>query len=126
MFQVKIKICMFFFLLHSIHPRDKQSVAYRLYLGALAVAYGKDNLTFQGPYPQEVLVDVDFKILNVTYNQNIQLHHLDSKIFEVRVSREVLFLSCTSWEWSAVILAAIQTSGLGLVQNSKRDCIQCS
>lgn len=80
----------------SIHPRDKQSVAYRLYLGALAVAYGKDNLTFQGPYPQEVLVDVDFKILNVTYNQNIQLHHLDSKIFEVCCSDPGL---C---EWNAI------------------------
>ncbi|KAL8173776.1 UNVERIFIED_CONTAM: hypothetical protein K2H54_024831 [Gekko kuhli] len=75
----------------SIHPRDKQSVAYRLHLGALAVAYGKENVTFQGPYPQQVLVDAALKILNVTYSQNIQLHHMDSKVFEVCCSDPTLY-----------------------------------
>nr|XP_056716641.1 sialate O-acetylesterase [Euleptes europaea] len=74
----------------SIHPRDKQSVAYRLHLGALAVAYGKGNITFQGPYPQQVHMDIALKVLNVTYNQNIQLHHLDSKLFEVCCSDPAL------------------------------------
>ncbi|XP_048368636.1 sialate O-acetylesterase isoform X4 [Sphaerodactylus townsendi] len=76
----------------SIHPRDKQTVAYRLHLGALAMAYGKDNLTFQGPYPQQVQVDVALKVLNVTYNQNIQLDHMDSKVFEVCCSDPALCL----------------------------------
>ncbi|XP_054853840.1 sialate O-acetylesterase [Eublepharis macularius] len=89
----------------SIHPRDKQSVAYRLHLGALAVAYGKDNLTFQGPFPQQVQVDVALKLLNVTYNQNIQLHHMDSKIFEVCCSD----LALCKWKPIPIRTASFRT-----------------
>ncbi|XP_077161221.1 sialate O-acetylesterase isoform X2 [Paroedura picta] len=90
----------------SIHPRDKQSVAYRLHLGALAVAYGKHNLTFQGPFPEQVQVDVALKVLNVTYSQSIQLHHMDSKIFEVCCSDPAL---C---KWNAI---PIRTASLHTV-----------
>ncbi|XP_066495510.1 sialate O-acetylesterase [Tiliqua scincoides] len=71
----------------SIHPRDKQSVAYRLHLGARAVAYGEKNLTFQGPYPQSVHVGVVEKLIKVTFGQKIKLHHLNKNIFEVCCSQ---------------------------------------
>ncbi|XP_015284889.1 PREDICTED: sialate O-acetylesterase [Gekko japonicus] len=92
----------------SIHPRDKQSVAYRLHLGALAVAYGKENVTFQGPYPEQVLVDAALKILNVTYNQNIHLHHMDSKVFEVCCSDPAL----CEWNTIAIRTASFRTVSL--------------
>ncbi|CAB1348040.1 unnamed protein product [Coregonus sp. 'balchen'] len=40
----------------GIHPRDKQDVAYRLSLGARAVAYGEEGVSFQGPFPNRILV----------------------------------------------------------------------
>ena len=33
----------------AIHPRDKNTVAYRLSLGARALVYGEKNVTFKGP-----------------------------------------------------------------------------
>ncbi|XP_010184449.1 PREDICTED: LOW QUALITY PROTEIN: sialate O-acetylesterase, partial [Mesitornis unicolor] len=42
----------------SIHPRDKQSVAHRLQLGARAVAYGEKEVVFQGPYPSRAVLEV--------------------------------------------------------------------
>uniref|UniRef100_A0A8D0BS21 Sialic acid acetylesterase n=1 Tax=Salvator merianae TaxID=96440 RepID=A0A8D0BS21_SALMN len=67
----------------SIHPRDKQSVAYRLYLGALALAYAEKSTVFQGPYPQNIQVDVLHKNITVTYEESILLRNLDNKTFEV-------------------------------------------
>ncbi|KAM6432101.1 sialate O-acetylesterase isoform 1-T5 [Liasis olivaceus] len=67
----------------SIHPRDKRTVAYRLHLGALAIAYGEKSITFQGPYPQKVQVNETHRLLNITFEEHIQLRHMDSKAFEV-------------------------------------------
>nr|XP_046149394.1 sialate O-acetylesterase-like [Oncorhynchus gorbuscha] len=53
----------------SIHPRDKQDVAYRLSLGARAVAYGEEGVSFQGPFPRWVLVNDQY--INVTYDQSV-------------------------------------------------------
>ncbi|XP_029964048.1 sialate O-acetylesterase-like [Salarias fasciatus] len=39
----------------TIHPRDKQDVAYRLTLGARAVAYNQTGVPFLGPFPKEIL-----------------------------------------------------------------------
>nr|XP_060643548.1 sialate O-acetylesterase isoform X2 [Anolis sagrei ordinatus] len=72
----------------SIHPRDKQTVAYRLFLGALAVAYDKKRLVFQGPYPQTVQVDAHLGLLKVTYNEPIELRQLSEEIFEVCCSEQ--------------------------------------
>ncbi|KAJ6658674.1 hypothetical protein lerEdw1_019834 [Lerista edwardsae] len=83
-----------------IHPRDKQTVAYRLHLGARAVAYGEKKLIFQGPYPQRVNIDVATKLINVTYGEEISLEHSDNKIFEVCCSR--INTECT---WSPVPMA---------------------
>ncbi|XP_059786127.1 sialate O-acetylesterase [Balaenoptera ricei] len=65
----------------STHPRDKQTVAYRLHLGARAVAYGA-KLTFQGPLPQKIELLGDMGLLNLTYSQPIQVQR-HNKIFEI-------------------------------------------
>ncbi|KAM6173572.1 sialate O-acetylesterase [Erethizon dorsatum] len=67
----------------SIHPRDKQTVAYRLHLGARAVAYGEKNLTFQGPLPEKIELLADQGLLNLLYYQRIQVQRQDKKIFEI-------------------------------------------
>lgn len=67
----------------SIHPRDKQTVAHRLHLGARAVAYGETGLTFQGPLPVKVGLLTAQGLLTLTYDQQIQVQRQDSKIFEV-------------------------------------------
>ncbi|XP_060160206.1 sialate O-acetylesterase isoform X3 [Globicephala melas] len=66
----------------STHPRDKQTVAYRLHLGARAVAYGA-KLTFQGPLPQKIELLGDMGLLNLTYSQPIQVQRHNNKIFEI-------------------------------------------
>lgn len=66
----------------SIHPRDKQTVAYRLHLGARAVAYGEKNLIFQGPLPKKIEVSAPSGLLILTYDQHIQVQRQD-KIFEI-------------------------------------------
>uniref|UniRef100_A0A8D0G657 Sialic acid acetylesterase n=1 Tax=Sphenodon punctatus TaxID=8508 RepID=A0A8D0G657_SPHPU len=87
----------------SIHPRDKQSVAYRLHLGARAVAYGEKDLVFQGPYPETVLVDVVAGFIYVLYGQELQFLHMDNHIFEVccslQAERPSQAVKCT---WSPV------------------------
>ncbi|XP_066221196.1 sialate O-acetylesterase isoform X1 [Saccopteryx leptura] len=65
----------------SIHPRDKQTVAYRLHLGARAVAYG-EKLIFQGPLPEKMVLLADKGLLNLTYSQQILVQRQDDKIFE--------------------------------------------
>ncbi|XP_026573812.1 sialate O-acetylesterase [Pseudonaja textilis] len=67
----------------SIHPRDKRTVAYRLHLGALAVAYGEKSIVFQGPYPRKVEVNETHRLLNITFEECVQLRHMDNKTFEV-------------------------------------------
>ncbi|XP_030893634.1 sialate O-acetylesterase-like [Leptonychotes weddellii] len=66
----------------SIHPRDKQTVAYRLHLGARAVAYG-EKLIFQGPLPENLELLADKGLLNLTYSLEIQVQR-QHNIFEVR------------------------------------------
>ncbi|XP_016059871.1 PREDICTED: sialate O-acetylesterase [Miniopterus natalensis] len=67
----------------SIHPRDKQTVAYRLHLGARAVAYGEKTLTFQGPLPEKIERLADKGLLSITYSQQILVQRQDDKIFEI-------------------------------------------
>ncbi|XP_038609330.1 sialate O-acetylesterase [Tachyglossus aculeatus] len=67
----------------SIHPRDKQTVAYRLQLGARAVAYGEKGLLFQGPLPAKLQLCARQRLLNVTYGQDLRLVMRDDRIFEI-------------------------------------------
>ncbi|KAL2096066.1 hypothetical protein ACEWY4_008214 [Coilia grayii] len=69
----------------SIHPRFKEEVAFRLSLGARAVAYGEKGVAHQGPFPSAV--DVKDTYLTVTYNQNISAE-FSKDIFEICCSKE--------------------------------------
>ena len=51
---------------NSIHPRTKFDVGYRLSRSGLAIAYGQQNINYQGPIPRELARDSDDRI-NVTY-----------------------------------------------------------
>jgi hypothetical protein len=55
-----------FSFLNSIHPRTKLDVGYRLSRSGLAIAYGLKNINYQGPMPNEVVMDSDTRV-NVTY-----------------------------------------------------------
>ncbi|XP_026892609.2 sialate O-acetylesterase isoform X1 [Acinonyx jubatus] len=89
----------------SIHPRDKQTVAYRLHLGARAVAYG-EKLIFQGPLPEKMELLADRGLLNLTYSQQIQVKKQD-KIFEISCcsDRQCKWLPAPMGTFSAQTLA---------------------
>ncbi|KAM8903262.1 sialate O-acetylesterase-like [Spinachia spinachia] len=69
-----------------IHPRDKQDVAYRLTLGARAVAYDEEGVSFQGPFPKQITLVS--KMVNITYDQKVR----------VTPSRDVFEVCCTEGE----------------------------
>ncbi|KAI9537208.1 hypothetical protein NQZ68_027242 [Dissostichus eleginoides] len=65
---------------NPIHPRDKQDVAFRLSLGARAVAYGEQDVAFSGPFPSQILSTP--KYLEVTYDQEVSVTPSEN-IFEI-------------------------------------------
>ncbi|XP_068440734.1 sialate O-acetylesterase [Clinocottus analis] len=64
----------------TIHPRDKQDVASRLTLGALAVAYNKKNVSFHGPFHKEIRSSPTS--VNITYDQKVSVSP-SKDIFEI-------------------------------------------
>ncbi|XP_051512439.1 sialate O-acetylesterase-like isoform X1 [Myxocyprinus asiaticus] len=78
----------------SIHPRYKQDVAYRLVLGARAVAYGEKNVSFQGPFPTQGLLNQSF--ISIVFNQDISAS-LDDDFFEVCCSANKMCGTDQSW-----------------------------
>lgn len=66
---------------NSIHPEDKQDVAFRLVLGARAVAYGEKNVSFQGPFPTQAMLNQSF--ISIVFNQDVNAI-LKDDFFEVR------------------------------------------
>lgn len=66
----------------SIHPRDKQDVAYRLTLGARAVAYHEKDVRFSGPLPKRILYTQVY--IKITYDQPVSVRP-SKDIFEVRL-----------------------------------------
>lgn len=74
---------MTWFFCFRIHPRDKQDVAYRLTLGARAVAYEEENVPFLGPFPKEIASTQMY--INITYDQAVSVTS-SKDIFEVRVA----------------------------------------
>ncbi|XP_073513483.1 sialate O-acetylesterase [Phyllobates terribilis] len=73
----------------SVHPRDKLTVARRLYLGARAVAYGHSRVHFQGPFPDRIDIYYDRSYMNITYNQDLLVTAACPHIFEVFCSAGV-------------------------------------
>ena len=69
------------------HPRDKQDVAERLMLGALHVAYGRHDVTFQGPFPTSFAKDSGQKTLRIEYDHGHtpldirSMHGFDVRVF---------------------------------------------
>ncbi|XP_057694725.1 sialate O-acetylesterase-like isoform X1 [Corythoichthys intestinalis] len=68
----------------TIHPRDKQDVAYRLTLGARAVAYNEKDVAFLGPFPKHILSNPMY--VNITYDQAIAVKP-SKDIFEICCSQ---------------------------------------
>nr|XP_057935916.1 sialate O-acetylesterase isoform X1 [Doryrhamphus excisus] len=68
----------------TIHPRDKQDVAYRLTLGARAVAYNDTVVAFLGPFPKQILSTPMH--VNITYDQIVSVTPSED-IFEICCSQ---------------------------------------
>ena len=51
-------------LFFSIHPRDKQDVAQRLFMSGLQVAYHKGSAAVEGPRPVDIVQQGSFVTLN--------------------------------------------------------------
>ncbi|XP_077421855.1 sialate O-acetylesterase [Vanacampus margaritifer] len=68
----------------TIHPRDKQDVAYRLTLGARAVAYNEKDVAFLGPFPKQILSTPMY--VNITYDQAVAVKP-SKDIFEICCSK---------------------------------------
>jgi hypothetical protein len=69
-----------------VHPRDKLDVGYRLSRSGLAVAYGYNNISYQGPIIADISIASDSSKVNVTYSSkvspNIELRNPNG--FEVK------------------------------------------
>ncbi|KAI4892158.1 hypothetical protein NFI96_026126, partial [Prochilodus magdalenae] len=99
----------------SIHPRDKQDVAFRLVLGARAVAYKENGVSFQGPFPSKVWINPTS--LNITFDQVIKATRSNST-FEICCSKEKK--PCDAG--SAWLPAPMQEQGSNAVLVSIADC----
>lgn len=93
----------------SIHPRDKQTVAYRLLLGALAVGYG-EKLLFQGPMPEKIQFMEHEGLLILTYTQQIQVITMDTRLFMVSCCDDY---EC-SWIPVSILTSSVQTLTLDI------------
>ncbi|XP_069805094.1 sialate O-acetylesterase-like [Dendropsophus ebraccatus] len=103
----------------SIHPRDKATVAYRLYLGAQAIAYGERRVPFQGPFPETIDVSYTSSYMNITYNQELLVTHISDHIFEVFCSTGIVVTGNSQYTW---VPAPAQASSSNVVMVSFKGC----
>ncbi|XP_056112443.1 sialate O-acetylesterase [Rhinichthys klamathensis goyatoka] len=104
----------------SIHPEDKQDVAYRLVLGARAVAYGEKNVSFQGPFPTHAILYKSF--ISIVFNQAVNaIHDDDDDFFEICCSEDKMCGSNNNW-----LPVPIIKHGLNYVYVSKPPCTAAS
>ncbi|XP_026171215.1 sialate O-acetylesterase [Mastacembelus armatus] len=68
----------------TIHPRYKQDVAYRLTLGARAVAYKEKDVPFQGPFCNQIILTQTY--VHITYDQEVSVTP-SKDIFEICCSK---------------------------------------
>ncbi|XP_041850929.1 sialate O-acetylesterase isoform X2 [Melanotaenia boesemani] len=84
----------------TIHPRDKQDVAYRLTLGARAVAYDEEDVLFLGPFPK--LIWSTETVINITYDQVVSVTP-SKDIFEICCSVKRPNESKSQWAPAAIV-----------------------
>lgn len=117
------------FFCFRIHPRDKQDVAYRLTLGARAVAYEEENVPFLGPFPKEIASTQEY--VNITYDQAVSVTS-SKDVFEVCCSDiwapcgpKSLWLQTPIVEWDLTTIqvsaAVCQSSKVAAVRYAWRD-----
>ncbi|XP_075046509.1 sialate O-acetylesterase [Mixophyes fleayi] len=94
----------------SVHPRDKQTIAYRLSLGARAVAYGEKEVSFNGPFPVTIDVYYSYSYMNITYDQDLLIKHPCDNIFEVFCSNNQNTDEDDGYVWVPVSAALISSS----------------
>ncbi|XP_059362291.1 sialate O-acetylesterase [Carassius carassius] len=99
----------------SIHPEDKQDVAYRLVLGARAVAYGEKNVSFQGPYPTHAMLKQN--LICIVFNQTIISATTNDGFFEICCSEDKTCESDNKW-----LSVDIVKHGFDYVYVSTKDC----
>nr|XP_020455900.1 sialate O-acetylesterase isoform X1 [Monopterus albus] len=99
----------------TIHPRDKQDVAYRLTLGARAVAYDEEDVPFQGPFPKKIISTQTY--FNIIYDQEVSVTP-SKDIFEICCSEIEAPCGPTS-HW---VPAPIMQWGLKTIQLSTIMC----
>ncbi|KAK7883216.1 hypothetical protein WMY93_029390 [Mugilogobius chulae] len=90
----------------TIHPRDKQDVAYRLTLGARVIAYN-EALTFSGPFPNLILSDILY--VNITFDQELSVTP-SKDIFEIccldtLMKFKWVFASIEKWSETTVLIS---------------------
>ncbi|XP_077050657.1 sialate O-acetylesterase isoform X2 [Siphateles boraxobius] len=106
----------------SIHPEYKRDVAYRLVLGARAVAYGEKNVSFQGPFPTQAMLNQSF--ISIVFNQDVNAIRNDDKdddFFEICCSEDKMCGSNNNW-----LPVPIIKHGLNYVFVSKPPCTVAS
>lgn len=96
-----------------IHPRYKRDVAYRLYLGARAIAYGETGVVFQGPFPKHL--QLQDKELSIVYSQELAVLELSEDIFEVYCCTKPNTSSC-NWFPSPMVDNSSNALSLSLEQ----------
>ncbi|XP_078386788.1 sialate O-acetylesterase [Cetorhinus maximus] len=98
----------------TIHPRYKQDVAYRLHLGARAVAYGEKAVVFQGPFPNDLQLKNSTE-LTITYTQELTVLELSNDVFEVCCCTKRNLSNC-KWVSAPIVSHSINTLSLSLNQ----------
>ncbi len=58
-----------------VHPRNKLDVGYRLSRSGLGVAYGYNNISYQGPIIADISIASDSSKVNVTYSNHRRRSH---------------------------------------------------
>ncbi len=86
---------------YRIHPRDKLDVGYRISRSGLAVAYGFNNITYQGPIIVNISVASDSSKVNVTYS------NMASPTIELRNSSG--FEACFDFSFCLIIIKDLFT-----------------
>ncbi|XP_037534033.1 sialate O-acetylesterase [Nematolebias whitei] len=99
----------------TIHPRDKQDVAFRLTLGARAVAYDEQDVVFTGPFPNQIASS--HVSINITYDQPVSVAKPKS-LFEICCSE----MKAPCGPGSLWVPADIMDWGPTSVQLSARRC----